>query len=134
MINWLEEASRLIEQGKGFEVKVEDEEVKVDEAKPSKVKLPVKGVKKYAGRRGLSREMKNLLLKVVEGLGSSKVPFKVTIGGGEFIVRFDLDRYVRVHGEGASVVGFRSLDEHPVSTIAGLLREHGEVKLLSLVR
>ena len=135
MEKWLSEAERLVEAHRGFEVRVEGGEVKVVEARvEGKAKLAVKELRKYAGRRVLSKEMRRLLLKIVERLGSLRVPFKVVIGAGEFTVRFDLDHYVRVHKEGSAVVGFKDLSEPPLNSIAELLREHGGVRLLSPVR
>lgn len=135
MEGWLDKVRELVEGQRGFEVRVEGGEVKVLELEPErKVGLPSKELRKYAGRRGISRELKEVLIGAAERLGSAGVPFKVTVGAGEFILRFDLERYVRVHKEGSSVVGFKDLSEHPLSAIVELLRRHGEVKLLVPVK
>lgn len=135
MEGWLNKVRELVEGQRGFEVRVEGGEVKVLELEPGRrAGLPSRELRRYAGRRGLSKELREVLISAAERLGSARVPFKVTVGAGEFILRFDLERYVRVHGEGSSVVGFRDLSEHPLAAIAELLRRHGEVKFLVPVR
>ncbi|MEM4699568.1 MAG: hypothetical protein QXT74_01295 [Candidatus Nezhaarchaeales archaeon] len=135
MEGWLSKVRELVEGQRGFEVRVEGGEVRVFElGLERRAGPPPRELRRYAGRRGLSRELKEVLIDAAERLGSARVPFKVTIGAGEFILRFDLERYVRVHGEGSSVVGFKDLGEHPLDAIAELLRRHGEVRFLVPVR
>ncbi|MCX8204961.1 MAG: hypothetical protein N3H31_04865 [Candidatus Nezhaarchaeota archaeon] len=135
MEGWLSRVRELVEGQRGFEVKVEGGEVKVVESEVGgKAKLPAKELRRYVSKKRLCKELKALLIDAAERLGSLKVPFKVTLGAGEFIVRFDLERYVRVHREGSSIVGFKDLSERPLDSIAELLRRHGEVRILTPVR
>jgi hypothetical protein len=134
-MEWRELVEGLLQRGKGFEVFYKGAEVEVVEAEGApKAKVKLGELRRYAGRKVIGRELREVALSLAERLVEAKVPFKVTVGSGDFVVRFDLDRYVRVHGEGSSVVGFKDLSEAPVASIADLLRRHGPVKLLSPVR
>ncbi|RLF09796.1 MAG: hypothetical protein DRJ98_07495 [Thermoprotei archaeon] len=135
MSDWKGLVKSFLDGGRGFEVHFEGDEVKVEEVKGfSKIKLKVKDLKKYAGRRSLKKEHKALLWKLVEKLVAAKTPFKVIIGAGEFTVRFDLDHYVRVHSDGCAIVGFNSKNEEPINIICKELEEYGPIKLLSPMR
>lgn len=134
-MEWRDVVKDLLSQSKSFEVGFEGSEVRVREA-GGRVKAGVRlgELRKYAGRKGIKAELRRVALGLVERLIEAKVPFKFTVGSGEFIIRFDLDHYIRVHGDGASVIGFRDLSEHPVGLLIDLLRGHGPVRLLSPVR
>ncbi|RLF10693.1 MAG: hypothetical protein DRJ69_02775 [Thermoprotei archaeon] len=132
---WREVFKNLLSQNKGFEVSYDQSEVRVGEVEGlSKVKVKLGGLRKYAGRKAIRKELREVALSLAERLVEAKVPFKLMIGSGEFTLRFDLDHYVRVHGGGSSVVGFRDLSEPPMVLIADLLKKHGPVKFLSPVK
>jgi len=134
-MGWREVVEGLLHRGKGFEVLYKGSEVEVVEAGAApKAGVELGEPRRYAGRKVIGRELREVALSLAERLVEVRVPFKVTVGSGEFTLRFDLDRYVRVHGEGASVVGFKDLSEAPVASIVDLLRRHGPVRLLSPVR
>ncbi len=132
MSSWREEVLNLISQGKGFEVCCEGGEVKVSEArgisKTSVSLKEIKGVKK--GKAKLPAKLRDLVVKLASRLVEARKDFKVTLGQGDFVLRFDLDHYVRVDSTSSSVVGFKSLKEDPVNIIADILEEHGEVRIL----
>lgn len=133
MSSWRDEVLNFVNQGRGFEVRCEGGDVKVSEAKGvSKASISLKeirGVKK--GRiKSPSSKIKNLVMRLASRLVEAKRNFKVTFGQGDFVLRFDLDHYIRVDSSSSSVVGFKSLEEDPVSIIADILKEHGEVRIL----
>ena len=132
MSSWREEILNFISQGKGFEVRCEGGIVKVFEAKGvSKTSISlkeIKGVKR--GKARLSAKLRDLVVKLASRLVEAGKSFKVTFGQGDFVLRFDLDRYVRVDSTSSSVVGFKSLEEDPVNIIADILKEHSEVRIL----
>jgi len=130
--SWREEILNFISQGKGFEVRCEGGEVKVSEAKGiSKASISlkeIKGVKK--GKAKLPVKLRDLVVRLALRLVEAGKSFKVTFGQGDFILRFDLDHYVRVDSTSSSVVGFKSLEEDPINIIADILKEHSEVRIL----
>lgn len=131
--DWKYEILSLLNQGKGFEVHREGNIIRVSEAKGiSKAFIDmkeIKGVRK--GRvRPPSARMRDLIVKLASRLVEAGKDFKVTLGQGDFTLRFDLDHYVRVDSNSSSVVGFTSLEDETIRLIADLLKEHGEVKVL----
>jgi len=134
-MEWRETIKSLLDQNKGFEVSYEGSEVRISEVKGvSKAKVKLGDLRKYAGRKVIRKELREVAFSLAERLVEAKVPFKVVIGSGEFTLRFDLDHYVRVHGEGSVAVGFSSKDEKPLNLIYGLLEDHGPVRLLTPVK
>lgn len=128
--DWREAMSGFIKRKKGFEVSYQNGQVVVSEAKGvSKAKIKTTGLRGY-GKKSLLKTQLKLIEDLSEALVNARVPFKVTLGPSEFVLRFDLDRYVRVHAEGASCVGFNSEGEKPLSIVAGRLKEYGALKLL----
>jgi hypothetical protein len=131
--SWKDEILKFVNQGKGFEVLCEGDQVRVLEAKGvSKTSINLKEIKGV--RRGKpkppSAKLRDLVVRLASKLIESKKSFKVTFGQGDFTLRFDLDHYVRVDPTSSSVVGFKSLGEDPLNIIADILEEHGEVKIL----
>jgi len=131
--NWKDQVLSMLSQGKGFEITCEGGSVKVSEVKgvsKGSVSLKqVKGIRK--GRvRPPSAKLRELIVELASRLVASGKSFKVTLGQGDFTLRFDLDHYVRVDSKSSSVVGFKSLDEDPISLIVDILESHGEVRLL----
>jgi len=122
-----------LSQGKGFEVDYENGNVKISEAKgisKGSVNLKeIKGVRKGKVKPP-SAKLRDLIIELSSKLIETGKKFKVTLGQGDFTLRFDLDHYVRVDSKSSSVVGFKSLDEEPINVIADILEDHGEVKIL----
>jgi hypothetical protein len=131
--SWKDEILKFVNQGKGFEVLYEGDQVKVLEAKGvSKTSIDLKEIKGV--RKGKpkppSAKLRDLVVRLASKLIESRRNFKVTFGQGDFTLRFDLDHYVRVDSTSSNVVGFKGLDEDPLNIIADILEEHGEVKIL----
>ncbi|RLF04913.1 MAG: hypothetical protein DRJ60_06430 [Thermoprotei archaeon] len=133
MSSWRKEILNLLSQGKGFEVDYENGNVKISEAKgisKGSVNLKeIKGVRKGKVKPP-SAKLRDLIIELSSKLIETGKKFKVTLGQGDFTLRFDLDHYVRVDSKSSSVVGFKSLDEEPINVIADILEDHGEVKIL----
>lgn len=131
--DWKNEILNLLSQGKGFEVRFEDGFIRVSEVKgitKTHINLKeIKGVKKGKIRPPPAK-LRDLIIKLVSRLIDSRKEFKVTLGQGDFTLRFDLDHYIRVDSNSSSVVGFNSLEDETVKVIADLLKEHGEVRIL----
>lgn len=133
----------FIEQGKPFEVKFEGGAMSISEAKGfSKMKLSADEMKnakiRKAAKRKVIRAHKDFLGSALDILVNEKVPFKVTFGTEETVLRFDLDHYVRLFRDKEDrvpdkclVVGFNSLDERPVALIRGCLSFFPSIKLLA---
>ncbi|MEM0217194.1 MAG: hypothetical protein QXM73_00370 [Candidatus Nezhaarchaeales archaeon] len=134
MTHWKEEILSFLDQGKGFEVICEGGEVKVSEAKgiPSKAPIDLKGIKgvRKSKVKPPSAKLRDLIIKLTSRLIEAGKNFKVTLGQGDFILRFDLDHYIRVDAKSSSIVGFNSLEDETIKIVADLLREHGEVRIL----
>jgi hypothetical protein len=131
-----------LDQGKPFEVKYDNGVPAIGEVKGiSKVSLSQDEVKKAkikkVSKRKVMKEQKIFVGSASEILLTNKVPFKVTFGTEESIIRFDLDHYIRLSRnkeegkERCLVVGFYSLDEQPVALIKELLSTYPNVKLLT---
>jgi hypothetical protein len=131
-----------LDQGKPFEVKYDNGVPAIGEVKGiSKVSLSPDEVKKAkikkVSKRKVMKEQKIFVGSASEILLTNKVPFKVTFGTEESIIRFDLDHYIRLsHNkeegkERCLVVGFYRLDEQPVALIKELLSTYPNVKLLT---
>ena len=133
MSSWKDEILNLLNQGKGFEVDYENGKVKIQEAKgisKGAVSLKeVKGVRK-SKIKPPSAKLKDLIIELASKLIDANKKFKVTLGQGDFTLRFDLDHYIRVDSKSSSVIGFNSLSEEPINLIADILEDHGEVKIL----
>ncbi|MHC1627670.1 MAG: hypothetical protein ACXQTI_02405 [Candidatus Nezhaarchaeales archaeon] len=133
MSSWRDEILNLLGQGKGFEVDYKNGNVKISEAKgisKGSVNLKeIKGVRKGKVKPP-SAKLRDLIVELSSKLIEAGKKFKVTLGQGDFTLRFDLDHYVRVDSKSSSVVGFKSLDEEPINVIADILEDHGEVKIL----
>ncbi|MEM4575884.1 MAG: hypothetical protein QW701_00330 [Candidatus Nezhaarchaeales archaeon] len=133
MSSWKDEILNILNQGKGFEVYYEDGKIKVSEAKGiSKAPIDLKDIKGIRKSRAKSppSKLKDLIIKLALRLIEAGKSFKVTLGQGDFVLRFDLDHYVRADSRSVSVVGFNSLEDETIKTIADILQEHGEVKIL----
>lgn len=131
--SWKDEILNLLNQGKGFEVHYEDGRIKVSEVKGiSKASIDLKDIKgiKKSRVKSPSSKLKDLIINLALRLIEAGKSFKVTLGQGDFVLRFDLDHYVRVDSKSVSVVGFNSLEDETIKIIADLLQEHGEVKIL----
>ncbi|MEM2535178.1 MAG: hypothetical protein QXD12_05165 [Candidatus Nezhaarchaeales archaeon] len=133
-MHWKEEILSFLDQGKGFEVICEEGEVKVSEAKGISSKAPI-DLKEIKGvRRGKvkppSAKLRDLIIKLASRLIEASKSFKVTLGQGDFTLRFDLDHYIRVDAKSSSIVGFNSLEDETIKIVADLLKEHGEVRIL----
>ncbi|MDH5816155.1 MAG: hypothetical protein QE164_05240 [Candidatus Nezhaarchaeota archaeon] len=134
MADWEKEILDLLNQGRGFEVFYEGGEVKVSEVKgiPSKAFVDlkeIKGVRKSKAKPP-SAKLRDLIIKLASRLIEAGKSFKVTLGHGDFILRFDLDHYIRVDAKSSNIVGFNSLEDETIKIIADLLKEHGEVRIL----
>jgi hypothetical protein len=133
----------FVEQGKPFEVKFEGGVMSVSEAKGvSKISLSADEVKNTKIRKAKNRKVlrghKDLLANATEILIREKIPFKVTFGTEETVIRFDLDHYIRLFRDKEDrvpdkclVVGFYSLDEKPVALIRECLSIYPSIKLLT---
>ncbi len=55
------------------------------------------------------------------------------VGKDDSTIRFDLDHYVHLYPDKCLVLGFRSLDERPVSLIRDCL-DYPNIKVLSPLR
>lgn len=133
----------FVELGKPFEVKFEGGVMSVSEAKGvSKISLSADEVKKAKIKKATKRKVlkghKDLLANATETLIREKVPFKVTFGTEETVIRFDLDHYIRLFRDKEDrvpdkclVVGFYSLDEKPVALIRECLSIYPSIKLLT---
>lgn len=131
--DWREEVLNLLNQGKGFEIRCEEGTIKVLEAKGiSKTSIDMKEIKgvRKSKVRPPSAKLRDLIIKLASRLVDAGKNFKVTLGQGDFTLRFDLDHYVRVDSNSSSVVGFKSLEDETIRLIADLLKEHGEVRIL----
>ncbi|MCS7139162.1 MAG: hypothetical protein N3F04_01985 [Candidatus Nezhaarchaeota archaeon] len=137
MSSWRDEIASLLDRGKGFEVVYEDGRIRILEVKGvSKGTVSpkeIKGVRK-ARVKPPPPKLKNLIIELSEELIKVGKKFKVTLGQGDFILRFDLDHYVRVDLVSSSVVGFENLNEEPIRIVADLLKSHGEVRILKPLR
>ncbi|MBM5805690.1 MAG: hypothetical protein FJZ49_06495 [Candidatus Verstraetearchaeota archaeon] len=135
-----------LDQGKAFEVKFDGDQPVVDEAKGiTKVSISkdeLKGAKiRKGGKRKVPEAQKSIITSAAEAFLKNRVGFKVTFGPNESTIRFDLDHYIRlVHDKDDKspdrclVVGFKSMDEHPIALIKERLSIYPNVKLLSQTR
>jgi hypothetical protein len=136
-----------LDQGKAFEVKLEGDQLVVGEAKGvTKVSISkdeLKGARiRKGGKRKVLEGQKSLITSAAEAFLKNRVSFKVTFGSNESTIRLDLDHYIRlVHDkedekspDRCLVVGFRSIDEHPIALIKERLSIYPNVKLLSPTR
>ncbi len=133
----------FVEQGKPFEVKFEGGVMSVSEAKGmSKISLSAEEKKNAKIRKSAKRKVlrghKSLLANATEILIREKVPFKVTFGTDETMIRFDLDHYIRLFRDKEDrvpdkclVVGFNSLEEKPVALIREHLSIYPSIRLLT---
>ncbi len=133
----------FIDQGKPFEVKFDGGAMSVSDAKGvSKIALSADEMKNAKIRKVKSRKVikvhRDLLTNATEILVRDKVPFKVTFGTEETVIRFDLDHYIRLFRDKEDrvpdkclVVGFFSLDEKPVALIREFLSVYPNIKFLT---
>jgi hypothetical protein len=136
----LDEVSAWLNEGKAFEVKFDGDTPTLTEAKGIvKIELKkgeTKGLgmgKKKAGRK-VPKPQKEFVLKASELLLAAKKSYKVTFGPKETTLRFDLDHYVHIYPDRASVVGFSSLNDPPIALIKELFASIPNVKLLAPMR
>ncbi|MDI9609548.1 MAG: hypothetical protein QFX34_04625 [Candidatus Verstraetearchaeota archaeon] len=129
----LGEIKAFLDQGKPFEVRFEGDEVFVSEAKGvvkiSLSKEETKGIRVRKSARKVPSEQKEFVMNSANILIPKKVPFKVTFGPKETTFRFDLDHYIHIYPDKCAVVGFRSLDDHPVSLVRALLSGFPNLKV-----
>jgi hypothetical protein len=129
----LGEIRAFLDQGKPFEVRFEGDEVCVSEAKGvvkiSLSKEETKGIRVRKSARKIPSAQKEFVMNSASILIPKKVPFKVTFGPKETTFRFDLDRYIHIYPDKCAVVGFRSLEEHPVSLVRALLSAFPNLKV-----
>ncbi len=133
----------FLELGKPFEVKFEGGAMSILEAKGvSKISLSADEIKnakiRKATKRKVLRGHKEFITCSSEILIRDNVPFKVTFGTEETVLRFDLDHYVRLYrdkeekgSERCLVMGFSSLDEAPIALIRECLSVYSDIKLLT---
>jgi hypothetical protein len=133
----------FVDQGKPFEVRFDGGVMSVSEAKGvSKISLSANEMKnakiRKAAKRKVIKAHKELLANATEILMREKVPFKVTFGTEETVIRFDLDHYIRFFRDKEDrvpdkclVVGFFNLDEKPVALIRECISVYPSVKLLT---
>ena len=133
----------FLEQGRAFEVKFEGGNTLITETKGiSKIALSPDEIKnakiRKAGKKKVLKEHKQVIAAAAEILIGAKVPFKVTFGTEESVIRFDLDHYVRLFRDKEDrnpnkclVIGFNSLDEKPVALIRECLSIYPSVRLLT---
>jgi hypothetical protein len=132
----------FLEQGKPFEVKFEGGALSISEAKGvSKISLSADEIKNAKIRKAAKRKVlkghKEFLTNASEILIRERVPFKVTFGTEESVLRFDLDHYIRLfrdkedrNPDKCLVMGFNNLEEMPVALIREHLSVYPNVKLL----
>jgi hypothetical protein len=129
----LEEIKAFLDQGKPFEVRFEGDEACVSEAKGvvkiSLSKEETKGIKVRKSARKVPSAQKEFVMNSASILIPKKVPFKVTFGPKETTFRFDLDHYIHIYPDKCAVVGFRGLDENPVSLVRDLLSAFPNLKI-----
>lgn len=135
----IEDILKKIENLENFEViEYREDGIVVD-----KVKGIVKGefskedlseLRKRKPRGKPTKEQVELTKEIARRLVNSKVKFKVIFGSKEVTIRFDLDHYLRITDEGTRIVGYNSIDEHPINQIRDLLEKYGEVKILRPVK
>ncbi len=129
----LEEVKAFLDQGKPFEVRFEGDEARISEAKGvvkiSLSKEETKGIRMRKSVRKIPSAQKEFVVNSARILIPKKVPFKVTFGPKETTFRFDLDRYIHIYPDKCAVVGFNSLDEHPVSLVREFLSAFPNLKL-----
>lgn len=132
----------FLEQGKPFEVKFEGGGISISEAKGvSKISLSADEIKnakiRKASKRKVLKSHRDFVANASDTLVRERVPFKVTFGTEETVLRFDLDHYIRLfrdkedNSERCLVMGFYSLDERPVALIRECLSVYPSVKLLT---
>ncbi|MBC7120195.1 MAG: hypothetical protein H5T33_01245 [Candidatus Methanosuratus sp.] len=123
----------FLDQGKPFEVGFEGGSVRVSEVKGvvkiSLSKEEKKGIRMGKPARKIPSDQKEFVMNSAGILVPEKVPFKVTFGPKETTFRFDLDRYVHIYPDRCAVVGFRSLDDHPISLIKELVSGFRNLKI-----
>lgn len=127
------EIKAFLDEGKPFEVAIQGDEIRVTEAKGVvKIKLSkeeTKGIKVKKAPRKIPSDQKEFVIGSASILLQRKVPFKVTFGPKETTFRFDLDRYIHIYPDRCAVVGFRSLDEEPISYIRDLVSRLPNIKI-----
>ncbi|MDI9643966.1 MAG: hypothetical protein QFX35_01955 [Candidatus Verstraetearchaeota archaeon] len=128
------EIRTFLDQGKPFEVKFQGENAEVLEAKGvvkiSLSKEETKGIKVRKSARKVPAAQKEFVINSADVLLQKRVPFKVTFGPKETDFRFDLDHYVHIYPDKCSVVGFKSLDEPPISFIKELVSALPNLRIL----
>lgn len=133
----------FLEEGKPFEVRFDGGNMLISEAKGiSKISLSADEIKNAKIRKASKRKVlklhKDFVEKASEILMREKVPFKVTFGTEETVLRFDLDHYVRLFRDKEDrapdkclVIGFGSLEEKPIALIRECLSIYPSIKLLT---
>jgi len=128
-----------LDQGKAFEVKFEGDRPVVGEAKGiAKVSISkgeLKGAKiRKVGKRKVPNDQKSIITSAAEAFLNHRVGFKATFGSNESTLRLDLDHYLHLYPDKCVVVGFKSMDEHPIALIKERLAIYPNVKILSPMR
>ncbi len=122
-----------LDKTRAFEVKFEGDKITVCEAqgisKTSVSKSEMKGAR-VGGKRKIPKDQMDVLRNSVERLFRERVNFKVIFGKDDSTIRFDLDHYIHLYPDKCLVLGFRSLDERPVSLIRDCL-DYPNIKVLS---
>lgn len=133
----MESIRERIENGKGFEVYFERDTPIINEIKGiSKISLSeeeIKGIKKTSKRKILENH-KEIIMESSKILIENKIPFRITIFPKEVILRFDLDRYVHLYPDKCVIIGFKDLQETPLSLIKDQLLKIKELKILKQVK
>jgi len=131
----MDEIRRRIESSRGFEVVREGSEMKVRDVrgivKTSISRTELKGVRRT---RRVPLKVREIVLKVSEILVSKNIPFKVTFGPSDAIVRFDLDHYIHIYKDKVRVIGFNSLQEEPLSALVEALGGPDKIKILRPIK
>lgn len=88
-------------------------------------------------RRGKRRPCKKILRLVQEislTFIQQNIPFKVIFGSNDVMVYIDLDHFIHIYPSKISIVGYKSLDDHPLNFIRHYLESYGSIKFLKPVK
>ncbi|MGQ9760089.1 MAG: hypothetical protein ACUVQ5_05945 [Candidatus Methanomethylicaceae archaeon] len=126
---------KYVDEGRGFELKFEGDKAVLSELKGiSKLvigKGEMRGLPLRKGGKKILEEQKVIILGASKTLVSNRIPLKVTVGSKETTIRFDLDHYIHMYPDKCVVVGFKSLDEPPLSIIKEYFSKYQNLKFLT---
>lgn len=127
---------RYVSEGRGFEIRFENDKAVLSELKGiSKLtieKSEMRGLPlRKSGKKKVLEEQKVIILGASKALINNRIPFKVTVDSKETTIRFDLDHYVHMYPDKCVVVGFKSLDEAPLSFIKEYFSTYPNIKILT---